>query len=915
VDQDKRHDQPESPLSDRLKDLVFRAIALPASERRNFIASESAGDARLAIDAMDLVAAHEAAGSFLGSPTSDPASPAGRSTADLPQVARLEQPGTRIGAYKLLELIGEGGFGSVFMAEQSDPISRRVALKIVKPGMDSRMVAARFEAERQALALMEHPHIARMFDGGVTDPSLGSRPYFVMEYVKGDPMTTFADAHKLSLRARLDLFTQVCQAVQHAHTKGVIHRDLKPSNVLVNMTDGRPFAKVIDFGIAKATGAKLTERTLFTEHRQLIGTPEYMSPEQADGSPDLDTRTDVYALGVLLYELLTGSTPFDAKRLRSAAFAEMQRIIKEEDPPAPSVRLSRDLKMLADAAGARRAEPATLGPAVKGELDWIVMKCLDKDRARRYESANQLAEDVRRHLAGDAVVAAPPSLGYRVRKFVKRRKAALATASTITICVIGAAVMTAIAQSRLESRERSLREVVELLGALMGDLSDRGRVTQNFAAADPAERFAHVPGSRFTKFCREFDRQDPGIWWGTAADGSRTFGTGYYEGELGSIDPKNLRTGLRYLGQKALDSTLGLALLESKVETMKKDLEQQLQSNRLAGARLSLATQSFPDTPYRLEESELKAVAATFNDLLGPGSRESIAASFLLLVARFNAGSRSESIAELEQLAMRASAAPEIGVHESINLQLTLASWQVDDFDLDGAARTYANVAATLTSTGPINIDSDTSIELHPTRILGDTGYAWESSLVPRELLSNRLFPEMLAYLQSLDAASLKQKAIERAIEQCRDIVNVSPSSSAILLRRATRLSAFVPESTVPDRAIALGLLRSGRPAEALERIAECIRRDSAECDLEGVSTLTTCDDLVCNLAIRVICEAKLGRKDEACSGMMEVHTLMASPAFSYVREPAFSAGRRSQWAVRSLVHEAEDLMRKSGCQ
>ncbi len=344
-----------------------------------------------------------------------------------------ESAGSVIGRYKLLQLIGEGGFGSVFLAEQSRPVRRRVALKIIKLGMDTKQVIARFEAERQALAMMDHPHIARVYDAGATETG---RPYFAMEYVVGDAITKFADAHKLDIPARLALFSQVCSAVQHAHTKGVIHRDLKPANVLVSTVDGKPFAKVIDFGIAKATASPLTEKTLFTEHRQLIGTPEYMSPEQAEGSPDIDTRTDVYALGVLLYELLTGVTPFDAKRLRSAAFGEMQRIIKEEDPPAPSLRLTRNLESLAQTAMARQVEPAKLSTAVRGELDWIVMKALDKDRARRYESAAQFAGDVGNHLAGEAVEAAPPSRGYLIRKLVRRNKGVVIACSVISATLL-----------------------------------------------------------------------------------------------------------------------------------------------------------------------------------------------------------------------------------------------------------------------------------------------------------------------------------------------------------------------------------------------------------------------------------------------------------------------------------------------
>ncbi len=363
-----------------------------------------------------------------------------------------EGPGTRIGPYKLLQLIGEGGFGSVFMAEQEKPVVRKVALKIIKLGMDTRQVVARFEQERQALAIMDHPHIARVLDAGATETG---RPYFVMELVKGDPIVGYCDKNNLSIEDRLDLFAQVCNAVQHAHTKGIIHRDLKPSNVLVSTQDGKPHTKVIDFGIAKATASKLTEKTLFTEHRQLIGTPEYMSPEQAEGSLDIDTRTDVYSLGVLLYELLTGTTPFSSEELRSAAFAEIQRIIREVDPPKPSTRLSSNTGTLASVAAKRHTEPRRLGTLVRGELDWIVMKALEKDRQRRYETASGLMLDIRRYLAGEAVLAAPPSTSYRFQKFLRRNRAAVSAGSAIAASlVIG---MVAFAwQAKVASDQRDL---------------------------------------------------------------------------------------------------------------------------------------------------------------------------------------------------------------------------------------------------------------------------------------------------------------------------------------------------------------------------------------------------------------------------------------------------------------------------
>ena len=344
-----------------------------------------------------------------------------------------EQPGTVIGPYKLLQPIGEGGMGTVYMAEQTQPVRRTVALKLIKAGMDSRQVLARFGAERQALALMDHPNIAKVFDAGTTDTG---RPYFVMELVKGIPITRFCDERRLTPRERLELVIPVCQAVQHAHQKGIIHRDLKPSNVLVALYDGKPVPKVIDFGVAKATGPRLTDQTLYTEFGAVVGTLEYMSPEQAElNQLDIDTRSDIYSLGVLLYELLTGSTPLDRKRLKQAAILEMLRVIREEESPRPSMRLSTT-EELPSIAACRNIEPRKLSGLVRGELDWIVMKALEKDRNRRYETANGLAADLRRYLDDEPVQACPPSAWYRFGKFARRNRGALAIASTVLLAVL-----------------------------------------------------------------------------------------------------------------------------------------------------------------------------------------------------------------------------------------------------------------------------------------------------------------------------------------------------------------------------------------------------------------------------------------------------------------------------------------------
>ncbi|MHC4617621.1 MAG: protein kinase domain-containing protein [Planctomycetota bacterium] len=405
------------------------------TERKAYLDQACGDDSGLRGDVEALLSAYYASdNSFLESP---PVGISGKPD----DWALSEGPGTIIGRYKLLQLIGEGGFGVVYMAEQQKPIRRRVALKIIKLGMDTKQVIARFEAERQALAMMEHPNIAKVLDAGATDTG---RPYFVMELVKGIPVTEYCDKNNLDTRQRLELFIDVCKAVQHAHQKGIIHRDIKPTNVMITLHDGKPVPKVIDFGIAKATQHRLTEKTLFTEYQQFIGTPEYMSPEQAEMSGlDVDTRSDIYSLGVLLYQLLTGTTPFDADKLRSAAYDEIRRIIRETEPATPSRRLSTLGDTLTDIAKRRHTEPAALRKLVRGDLDWIVMKTLEKDRTRRYETANELVLDIERHLADEPVMAGPPGAVYRLRKFVKRhRTGVIFCLSVAAALVIGLSVAT-----------------------------------------------------------------------------------------------------------------------------------------------------------------------------------------------------------------------------------------------------------------------------------------------------------------------------------------------------------------------------------------------------------------------------------------------------------------------------------------
>jgi tetratricopeptide (TPR) repeat protein len=461
--------------------LFHEALAKPATERAAFLDQACAGQPELRAAVEALLAAHEASSSFLKAPAVAELEAMGANTPQ-PQEAPPQPvlttdhqpmitPGAVIaGRYTLQEKIGEGGMGEVWVAKQTEPVKRKVALKLIKAGMDSKAVLARFEAERQALALMDHPNIARVLDGGLTDDR---RPFFVMELVNGLTLTRFCDETRLTPKERLELFVPICQAVQHAHQKGIVHRDLKPANILVTLIDGRPVPQIIDFGVAKATAGKLTDESLSTQFGAVVGTFEYMAPEQAGfAGEDIDTRADIYSLGVILYELLTGLRPLDGRRLRKAALTEMVRIIREEEPSRPSTRLSTD-ESLPSLAALRQTEPKRLMAMLRGELDWVVMKCLEKQRDRRYETANGLARDIQRYLADEPVEARPPSARYRLGKFLKRNKTFVGAAGVVLVALSAGMIGTTwgllrsieaegMARTRLEEVERERAKAAAL---------------------------------------------------------------------------------------------------------------------------------------------------------------------------------------------------------------------------------------------------------------------------------------------------------------------------------------------------------------------------------------------------------------------------------------------------------------------
>ncbi|UCD53049.1 MAG: protein kinase [Phycisphaerales bacterium] len=513
-----------------------------ARERAIYLDDTCGQDTPLRSEVESLLMAYNRADGFLPSPDLDPA-------VTLDSAAMIEGPGTVIGRYRLLEQIGEGGMAVVYMAEQTEPIRRKVALKLIKLGMDTRQVIARFEAERQALALLDHPNIAKVFDAGATETG---RPYFVMELVHGMSITEYCDTNRLDTHRRLALLVQVCSAVQHAHQKGIIHRDIKPSNVMVTMHDDRPVPRVIDFGIAKATNQRLTEKTLFTRYAQMIGTPAYMSPEQAQMSGlDVDTRTDIYSLGVLLYELLTGTTPFAPRTLEGAGYAEIERIIRETDPPRPSTRVRRLGQDLLNVAQGRQTSGEALQKLLKSDLDWIVMKCLEKDRTRRYETAHGLAQDIERYLRDEPILARSPSIVYRLGKFTRRHRSRMAVAGVVAVLLIGLAA--AITMYRRSAKAGRVQWAKGQAVPEIAHFVDQQRYSEAFALAKRAEKY--IPddptlAALWPHICRDYSIT-------TRPSGADVFYRGY-----DAVDAR-----WEYLGRSPLDQiTLPQGPLRWRIE-------------------------------------------------------------------------------------------------------------------------------------------------------------------------------------------------------------------------------------------------------------------------------------------------------------------------------------------------------------
>jgi serine/threonine protein kinase/tetratricopeptide (TPR) repeat protein len=749
--------------------------------------------------------------------------------ADMPP----ENVGSVIGPYKLLQPIGQGGFGVVYMAEQEKPVRRVVALKIIKPGMDTGQVIARFESERQALALMDHPNIAKVLDAGAT---ASGHPYFVMELVKGVPITEFCDKNHLAPEARLNLFGDVCHAIQHAHHKGIIHRDIKPSNVMVTLHDGVPFVKVIDFGVAKATVQKLTEKTLFTAYGQMIGTPEYMSPEQAEMSGlDIDTRSDVYSLGVLLYELLTGTTPLEAGRLREAGFAKMLRLIQDEETPRPSTRLSSLGDSATVVAGNRGLDVKRLVQLLAGDLDWVVMKALEKDRNRRYATPGNFAEDIDRYLRHEAILARPPSTGYRLRKLVRRNRGAVLTAAGVVGALVAGTAFSTWQAVRATRAERNALAAAEAEGKAKRDAlvaADGERKAKETALlAAKAEKHAKddaVARETETKAVLDFVEE-------------KVIAAARPKGELGGLGP---------------DVTLRRAL-EAAMPFVDKGFREQ----PLIEARLHLTLgRSFRLLGYpKIALNQVEKARALFAKHRGPDDPDTLQCMNELGGCLFGLGRFAEALKLREEtLALRkARFGPD---HRDTLISMINLASSYSDVGRHAEAFKLAGEVLSVRKAklGPDHPDTLSSMRSLAVRYT-DLGRHAEAAKLLLETLARqqaKLGPDHPETLRSMHALAASYTYLGRHLEAAKLY------AETLALERST-LGPDHPETLITMNNLAVSYVALGRHAEALKLHEETLAIQKVKLGPSHPDTLMTMYNIACDHAVMIPNSVNRGKEAE----------------------------------------------------
>jgi serine/threonine protein kinase/tetratricopeptide (TPR) repeat protein len=749
--------------------------------------------------------------------------------ADMPP----ENVGSVIGPYKLLQQVGQGGFGVVYMAEQEKPVRRVVALKIIKPGMDTGQVIARFESERQALALMEHPNIARVLDAGAT---ASGHPYFVMELVKGVPITEFCDKNHLAPEGRLKLFIDVCHAIQHAHHKGIIHRDIKPSNVLVTLHDGAAFVKVIDFGIAKATVQKLTERTLFTAYGQMIGTPEYMSPEQAEMSGlDIDTRSDVYSLGVLLYELLTGTTPLEARRLREAGFAMMQRLIQQEEPPRPSTRLSSLGDSATVVAGNRGLDVKRLVQLLAGDLDWVVMKALEKNRSRRYATPGNFAEDIDRYRRHEAILARPPSTGYRLRKLVQRNRGAVLTAAVVAGALVAGTAFSTWQAVRATRAETNALLAAEAEGkakrdALVAADGERKSKENALLAAKAEEKAKDDAVARETETKAVLDFLE-----------EKVIAAARPKGELGGLGP---------------EVTLRQALAAAAPFVDKGFREQPLIEARL---HLTLG-RSFRLLGYpQIAANQVEKARTLYAEHRGPDDPDTLQCMNELGACLFGLGRFTEAVKVREEtLALRKA---RLGTdHRDTLISMNDLASSYSDVDRHAEALKLFEVvlAVRKAKLGPDHPDTLSSMRSLAV-CYTDLGRHTEATKLLGETLAlqkAKLGPDHPGTLRSMHALAASYSYVGRHLDA------IKLYAETLTLERST-LGPDHPETLITMNNLAVSYVALGRPAEALKIHEETLAIQKAKLGPGHPDTLMSMYNIACDHAVMIPKSADRGKEAE----------------------------------------------------